>query len=78
MLPLVKAYTRHVPDAGNLGASLPAGLAIRSGRVWTILRFTAGENDRSHGSDAAPHLHGRDNQEAAWQALVKVSGSDFS
>ena len=25
-----------------------------------------------------PHLHDRANQEAAWQAVVKVSGSDFS
>jgi NAD(P)-dependent dehydrogenase (short-subunit alcohol dehydrogenase family) len=25
-----------------------------------------------------PHLHDRANQEAAWQAIVKVSGSDFS
>ncbi|HTL16893.1 MAG TPA: SDR family NAD(P)-dependent oxidoreductase [Patescibacteria group bacterium] len=25
-----------------------------------------------------PHLHDRVNQEAAWQAIVKVSGSDFS
>jgi hypothetical protein len=25
-----------------------------------------------------PHLHGRASQEAAWQAVVKVSGVDFS
>jgi hypothetical protein len=25
-----------------------------------------------------PHLHDRASQEAAWQAVVKVSGSDFS
>ena len=25
-----------------------------------------------------PHLHDRANQEAAWQAVVKVSGVDFS
>ncbi len=25
-----------------------------------------------------PHIHDRDNQEAAWKAVVKVSGSDFS
>jgi hypothetical protein len=25
-----------------------------------------------------PHLHDRTNQEAAWQAVVKVSGVDFS
>jgi hypothetical protein len=24
-----------------------------------------------------PHLHDRANQEAAWQAVVKVSGADF-
>ena len=25
-----------------------------------------------------PHFHDRASQEAAWQAVVKVSGSDFS
>jgi hypothetical protein len=25
-----------------------------------------------------PHLHDRDNQEAAWQAVVKISGVDLS
>jgi len=25
-----------------------------------------------------PHLHDRANQEAAWQAVVKISGVDFS
>jgi hypothetical protein len=25
-----------------------------------------------------PHLHDRTNQEAAWQAVAKVSGADFS
>jgi hypothetical protein len=25
-----------------------------------------------------PHFHDRTSQEAAWQAVVKVSGSDFS
>jgi hypothetical protein len=25
-----------------------------------------------------PHLHNRASQEAAWQAVVKVSGFDFS
>ena len=25
-----------------------------------------------------PHLHDRDNQEAAWKAVVKVSGVDLS
>jgi hypothetical protein len=24
-----------------------------------------------------PHFHDRANQEAAWQAIVKVSGADF-
>ena len=36
-------------------------------------KFTCPIEARRH-----PHLHDRANQEAAWQAVVKVSGVEFS
>ena len=72
-------HSRHESDAGDRGPSVPPGVGVRNRRLRAILRL--GAQGKFTGPIEAmrhPHLHDRANQEAAWQAVVKVSGVDLS
>ena len=74
-----EAHSRHESDAGDRGPSVPPGVGVRNRRLRAILRLGAkGSSQAQLRRMRHPHLHDRANQEAAWQAVVKVSGVDLS
>ena len=71
-------HSRHESDAGDRGPSVPPGVGVRNRRLRAILRLGAKKFTGPIEAMRHPHLHDRANQEAAWQAVVKVSGVDLS
>ena len=72
-------HSRHESDAGDRGLSVPPGVGVRNRRLRAILRLGAqGKFTGPIEAQRHPHLHDRASQEAAWQAVVKVSGVDLS
>ena len=71
-------HSRHESDAGDRGPSIPPGIGVRNRRLGAILRLGSKKLTGPIEAMRHPHFHDRANQEAAWQAVVKVSGVDFS
>ena len=73
-------HSRHESDAGNRGPSVPPG--VRSSEPGRLQgQFFASAQGKFSGPievQRQPHLYDRASQEAAWQAVVKISGADYS
>ena len=77
-IPNREPHSRHESDAGDRGPSVPPGVGVRNRRLRAILRLGSRKLSGPIEAQRHPHLHDRASQEAAWQAVVKVSGVDLS
>ena len=78
MIPLVKPHSRHVIRRRR---PRPVGTSRRRSSEPTSRGNSSPRPKKFTGPIEAmrhPHFHDRASQEAAWQAVVKVSGVDFS
>ena len=70
--------SRHESDAGDRGPSVPPGVGVGTDVSGQFFASAQGKFTGPIEAQRHPHLHDRASQEAAWQAVVKVSGIDLS